>query len=149
MSSPYRMVKRIEVQFRDCDPLGHVNNAVYVTYCEMARFAYCREALGYQPGDPFTFILARIEMNFRSQARVGEELDVRIRLSGIGRSSFTFAYEIVGVPDGRIVADGGSVQVWFDYATQQPTPVPDEFRALVERFEQRTFPAVSTVSPAS
>jgi outer membrane lipoprotein-sorting protein/thioesterase superfamily protein len=28
---------RIEVRFRDCDPMGHVNNAVYLTYLEQAR----------------------------------------------------------------------------------------------------------------
>jgi len=29
----------IEVRFRDCDGLGHVNNAVYLTYLEQTRFA--------------------------------------------------------------------------------------------------------------
>ncbi len=43
----YHYASKIEVQFRDCDPLGHVNNAVYVTYFEIARVAYCRDALGF------------------------------------------------------------------------------------------------------
>ena len=30
----------IEVRFRDCDALGHVNNAVYLTYLGQARFAH-------------------------------------------------------------------------------------------------------------
>ena len=30
----------IEVRFRDLDALGHVNNAVYLTYLESARIAY-------------------------------------------------------------------------------------------------------------
>ena len=33
---------RLEVRFRDCDPMGHVNNAVYLTYLEQARFAHWR-----------------------------------------------------------------------------------------------------------
>ena len=58
-----------------------------------------------------SFIMARVECNFRSQARLGDRLEVRIRVSGIGRSSFTFDYEIVQAADGRVVADGKSVQV--------------------------------------
>ena len=145
----YRFTKRLEVQFRDCDPLGHVNNAVYITYLEVVRFAYCKDALGFTADlaiGPLSFIMARVECNFRSQARLGDELDVRIRLSDIGRSSFAFEYEIVQARDGRLVADARSVQVMYDYERQQSVPVPDEFRARSERFEQRIF-AKSTLTP--
>ena len=150
--SVYHYAKKIEVQFRDCDPLGHVNNAVYITYFEIARFAYCRDALGFTPEDAVgsaSFIMARVECNFRSQARLGDWLDVRIRVSGISRSSFTFDYEIVEASDGRVVADGKSVQVTFDYKAQRSIPVPEDFRAKVESFEQTTFarPAPSPTAP--
>jgi acyl-CoA thioester hydrolase len=144
----YRYTKRIEVQFRDCDPLGHVNNAVYITYLEIARFAYCAEALAFSPEmalGPLSFIIARVECNFRSQARLGDALDVRIRISDIGRSSFVFDYEILQAGDGRIVADARSVQVMYDYSLQRSVRVPDDFRARVERFEQRTFAKDSPV----
>ena len=36
----FRVHCPVEVRFRDCDPMGHVNNAVYLTYLELARFAY-------------------------------------------------------------------------------------------------------------
>lgn len=149
-SNAYHYTKPIEVQFRDCDPLGHVNNAVYVTYFEIARFAYCRDALGFTIEDAVgseSFIMARVECNFRSQARLGDRLDVRIRVSDIGRSSFQFEYEIAHA-DGRVVADGKSVQVSFNYQAQKSIPVPESFRAKVERFERRTF-ARPTPAPAS
>jgi acyl-CoA thioester hydrolase len=143
----YRYIKTIEVQFRDCDSLAHVNNAVYITYFEIARFAYCRDALGFTPEEARgsdSFIIARVECNFRSQARLGDFLDVRIRIGDIGRSSFTFEYEIVQQADGRVVADGKSIQVAYDYPRQQSIPVPDDFRARVEAFEQRKFVKPST-----
>lgn len=138
---PFRHSTRIDVRFRDCDPLGHVNNAVYATYFEVARFSYWREALGYTRADGFSFIMARVECNYRAQAHVGEALDVRIRVGRIGRSSFTFDYTIVALSDGRLVADGSSVQVMFDYAAQKSRPVSDAFRARVADFEQREFPS--------
>lgn len=149
--SAYHYAAKIEVQFRDCDPLGHVNNAVYITYFEVARFAYCRDALSFTLGDAVgseSFIMARVECNFRSQARLGDRLAVRIRVSGISRSSFTFDYEIVHDADGRVVADGKSVQVMFDYKEQRTIPVPESFRTKVEGFEQTTF-ARPTPAPAA
>jgi acyl-CoA thioester hydrolase len=130
---------RLEVRFSDCDPMGHANNAVFATYFEQARFAYCREALGYRRPEQFDFIIARLECNCRSQARMGEELDIALGVTHVGRSSFTFSYEIRGVQDGRLVADGATVQVTFDYSAQKSIPISDDFRAQVERFEGRVF----------
>ena len=36
----------LEVRFRDCDSMGHVNNAVYLTYLEQARFAHWQRLTG-------------------------------------------------------------------------------------------------------
>jgi acyl-CoA thioester hydrolase len=41
-----QFIHRVEVRFRDCDPMGHVNNAVYLTYLEQARFAHWRALWG-------------------------------------------------------------------------------------------------------
>jgi len=135
----FRFSKRIEVRFRDCDPFGHVNNAVFATYFEIARFSYCREALGYSEAESPLFIMARVECNYRSQARVGELLDVQLRLSRIGHTSFTFEYRVVEATDGRVVADGSSVQVMFDYAGQRSVAVSEDFRVRAARFEQADF----------
>ena len=34
--APYKFSTTIEVRFKDVDSLGHVNNAVYLTYFEIA-----------------------------------------------------------------------------------------------------------------
>ncbi|NIS30651.1 MAG: acyl-CoA thioesterase, partial [Actinobacteria bacterium] len=36
----------LPVRFRDLDPMGHVNNAVYATYLEHARARYFRDVVG-------------------------------------------------------------------------------------------------------
>ena len=117
------MAIRVQVRFRDCDPLGHVNNAVYLTYLENARFAIWK-AQGVAG-----VILARAEVDFRSQSRYGDELEVRLRLEGFGRSSFRYEYEIVDVPSQRVVVTARTVQVHFDYAAQVPVPLSDDLRA--------------------
>jgi acyl-CoA thioester hydrolase len=124
---------RIEVRFSDCDPLGHANNAKYLTYLEQARLAHWRVLWGFGTREDVPgVILARAEIDFRRPARHGDMLEVRIGLAGIGRTSFTYDYEIVD-DDGRLVAAAKSVMVMFDYATNTPVPVPAEIRDKLTR----------------
>ena len=117
---------RQQVRFRDCDPLGHVNNAVYLTYLENSRFALWK-AQGVEG-----VILARAEVDYRSQSRYGDELEVRVRLEGFGRSSFRYAYEIVDLPTGRLVVAAKTVQVHFDYVKQVPMPLSEDTRLKLQ-----------------
>jgi acyl-CoA thioester hydrolase len=121
----------IEVRFRDCDPLGHVNNAAYLTYLEQARLFYWRslwdfgrQAAAALPG----VIMARAEIDYKRAAKYGQVLDVRILAGPIGRTSFTYHYVIVD-EEGETVAAARTVQVMYDYAASKPVPIPDEIRA--------------------
>jgi acyl-CoA thioester hydrolase len=124
---------RIEVRFRDCDPLGHVNNAAYLTYLEQARLFYWRSMWGFGseaaaalPG----VIMARAEIDYKRPAKYGQLLDVRIGLAGIGRTSFTYDYEVVDEA-GEVVAAARTVQVMYDYAAATPVPIPADIRAKI------------------
>jgi len=121
-SSDWLIRVHVQVRFRDCDPYGHVNNAVYLTYLENARFALWRAQ------DVRGVILARAEVDFRSQATYGDDLEVRVRLEGLGRSSFRYEYEVVDVPTQRIVLTAKTVQVHFNYDTQTPVEMSEGFR---------------------
>lgn len=125
---------RLEVRFRDCDAMGHTNNAVYLTYLEQARFAHWRSLWGF--GNPQTppdipgVILARVEADYKRPSRYGDALEIRLSVAGIGRSSFRYEYEIVDA-DGRTVLTATTVQVMYDYATEKPVPIPESIRALL------------------
>jgi acyl-CoA thioester hydrolase len=134
----FRFTYQIEVRFRDCDPMGHVNNAVYLTYLEQVRLAYWRELTRGRTPRP-GMILARMECDYRTPATVGQLLDVRMRVFRIGRTSFECEYEIVDTRDRHLVAQARSVQVVYDYAAGKPVPMPDEVRERIEDFEGRTL----------
>lgn len=136
---------RIEVRFRDCDPLGHVNNAVYLTYLEQARLVQWRSLWrfgglrniregqvpdGVTPDVPGV-ILARVEIDYKRPARYGDLLDVRVGLASVGSTSFTYDYEIVDAED-RLVATARSVQVLYDYRASRPVRIPDALRRTLD-----------------
>ena len=76
---------RLEVRFRDCDAMGHTNNAVYLTFLEQARFAHWRSLWGF--GNPQTppdlpgVILAHVEADYRRPSRYGDVLEVRLTVA--------------------------------------------------------------------
>ena len=122
------------MRFRDCDPMGHTNNAVYLTYLEQTRFAHWRSLWGFgtpqlPPGLPGV-ILARVECDYRRPARYGDTLEIRMRVAAIGRTSFRYDYEIVDA-EGRTVLTAKTVQVMYDYTAEKPVPIPDDIRALL------------------
>jgi acyl-CoA thioester hydrolase len=138
----------VEVRFADTDAMGHVNNAAYLTYCEIARAAYYEEVTG-RPlplgvhGAEEGMILAEIRVAYRAPAFYGETLLVETRVVSIGRSSFTMEHRLTA-PDSRygrarLVAVATSVLVSYDYAAERPIPVPPELAAAFEQAEGRSL----------
>jgi acyl-CoA thioester hydrolase len=126
-----------DVAFRDLDGLGHVNNAVYLSYVESARLAYMQEVLGPLELEELG-IVADVKISFRSPAQLGERLEVGHRVSRVGETSLTFDFELRG-GDGRLVAEGSTVHVAFDYGEQRPAPVPEQWRSRIESYEARSL----------
>jgi acyl-CoA thioester hydrolase len=136
---------QLEVRFRDCDAMGHVNNAVYLTYLEEARFHHWRasgiakRALNSAPAsdagvpdDVPGVILARVEIDYRRPAKYGDLLRIDIGVAAIGRTSFTYEYEILDASH-AVIAAARTVIVRFDYAAGKPVPISEELKEALTR----------------
>lgn len=133
----YRFVHARDVEFRDVDAADHVNNAVYLTYLETARIAYLVEALGADFAYELSLILASITVDFRSPARFPERLEIGARVTHVGTKSFDMEHEIRG-GDGRLVLEASSVLVAYDYEADASMPVPEDWRARLAAYEERS-----------
>jgi acyl-CoA thioester hydrolase len=131
MPSDFAYRHRLGVRFRDCDAMGHVNHAVYFTYFEQCRLTCWREITG-SPSPHARVIIARAACDYRSPAHFGDELEVRMKIGAIGRTSFTLHYEIARTAGDRLVATAETVMVSYDYAAAKPAPLPDATRRLLE-----------------
>ena len=140
MTDELRHRTPLQVRFRDTDAFGHVNNAVFFSYIELARIRYFLDVL--QPDEPFErmpLILARVELDFRSPIMFGEDVEVETRVHRIGRSSIAMSHRMTAGPDRRLVGESESVLVTYDYAAARPMPVPDEWRAKFAAHEGRAL----------
>ncbi len=131
----FRLEVPVNVRFRDLDIFGHVNNAVYFTYLEVARNAYWTKLFGPRRSRTSNFIIARAELDYRSQTTDEHSILVGIRISSIGRSSFEFHYNILEEGSRRLIAEGRSVQVMYDYKTNQKAGVTDAVKDRILAFE--------------
>jgi len=122
----------IQMRFRDIDEMGHVNNAVYLSYVELARTQFYMHQADKGALDEIDFILAHVEIDFESQATWGDQIQVAVWPSKIGNSSFTLSYEVKEKRSGRILARAKSVLVSYDYERRKSKPIPDEFRTLLQ-----------------
>lgn len=130
----------IEVRFRDLDGMGHVNNAVYLTYLEVARAHYWR-ALGESEWPRLrTYVVARAEIDYRSPAALGDDLVCHVRVASFGGRSFTMEYLLVERRSGRTIASARTVQAMFDYEAGGSRPLDDTVKEAIRRFEGRPIP---------
>jgi acyl-CoA thioester hydrolase len=150
LGGPFRYRHPIEIRYVDTDALGHVNNAVYFSYFEAARAGYYAAIAGHAFGtgpdaDRATFVIAEARIVYRSPALFGEPLTCACRVSWASRSSFGLEYlvEVGSSPLGqsRVVADGSTVQVFYDLESARVIRIPAELRARMDAFEERVLPA--------
>ena len=127
-----RFTTDIQMRFRDIDGMGHVNNAVYLSYVELARTQFYMHQADKRTLDEIDFILAHVEIDFESQATWGDQIQVAVWPSKIGNSSFTLSYEVKEKRSGRILARAKSVLVSYDYEKRKSKPIPDDFRSLLQ-----------------
>jgi acyl-CoA thioester hydrolase len=136
----------IDVRFADTDAMGHVNNAVYLTYCEMARIRYWSdvtgEPLAARHHGAESLILAEARITYRAQVFHTDVVTVETRADRIGRSSFVLEHRLTACePDGepRLVAISESVLVRYDYTVGRAAGLDDRFVEAMETFEGRAL----------
>jgi len=141
-------VHHIEVRFADTDAMGHVNNASYLTYAEIARVAYYERVSGAPlplatHGAEEGMILAQISIAYRSPAFFGETLAVETRVDRIGRTSFTMVHRMTAPASrygpARLIAVADSVLVTYDYGADRAIEIPAALAASLEAFEGRAL----------
>lgn len=135
MTTEFRHRTRVQVRLGDLDPFGHVNNAVIATYVEQGRVLYLRDILGTGV-DPVSmpFILAMLKIDYLAQTLFDDPVEVTTRVDWIGSSSVHMSHLLTG-RDGRELARSEAVLVCFDYETEKPMRVPDDWRAAMAAHE--------------
>lgn len=118
-------------RFYETDAFGHVNNTVVTGWFETAREPIFRIFTPAMDIKALSMILARVEVDYVAQIYYGVDVEVHTGIEKIGNSSFTVWHE--AYQNGKLVARGKAVQVYFDFATQKSGPVPAHLREALQQ----------------
>lgn len=128
--SSYRLWGYDKLRYGDLDRQGHVNNAVYATLAETGRVTFFNDpglAL-MKPGQDF--VVARLEIDFRSELFYPGSVDIGFRVLELGRSSCRIG-EAIFCGD-ACAATVEVVEVLADDATRRSTPIEGKLRQWLE-----------------
>jgi len=123
---------RIYVLLTDLDILGHVNNAIYLTYFEIARMHYFAELVGkdwnwMEEG----VVLVKNEVEYLKPIVLNDIPFVTVGLIQMGTKSFTLGYEI-HVND-ALVTKGSSTLVAFNSKKQCTIEIPEKMKEAIQK----------------
>ena len=128
MGKPGKVIQEIEVRFRDIDSMGHVNNAVFLTYFEEGRKTFLADVLNIVDPKDYPFILAHIDCDFLKPVKLGDSPLLEVWIGEIREKSFAFKYRIVQRSEETVVyGKGESIMVLFDYKENKSIPIQKDF----------------------
>tara|TARA_B100000029_G_C17534696_1_gene944455 strand:+ start:40 stop:477 length:438 start_codon:yes stop_codon:yes gene_type:complete len=131
----------IPVLWGDMDSFGHVNNIIYLKWCETSRVELmCKvwnlnalsmsEILSENGMGP---ILANFNTNYRIPISCPDTIYVKTRIKHVGNTSFGIEHQITSKNNGsKIVVDADSVVVMVNYKTGEKIQIDEENRKRLE-----------------
>ena len=126
---------RFRVRYNECDAQQVVFNARYGDYVDLAMTEFMRAM-----GCDYNQLLAqgldnqvvKLTTEWQSSARFDDVLDVFVSLIHLGNTSFTLEADIRHADEGRAIARAEAVYVMMTTEPFAKTPVPDDFRELLQ-----------------
>jgi acyl-CoA thioester hydrolase len=122
---------RLTTRYADYDTRGHVNNAVYLTYFEVARTKAWVDAVQGSPDA--SLIIAEATVRYVRPATIGIPLDIEITTSEVRNKAWVWRYRILDARNDALVAEGQTVQVMYDYAAGRSVEIPSDVRAALTK----------------
>jgi acyl-CoA thioester hydrolase len=87
--------------------------------------AFLKKLYGRYEVHDIDFVLAGLKINYHSRAGFREKLTVEMRVTRVGNTSWTFTYRIAEKKSQRLIAEGESTQVLFDYSKGVKRAIPE------------------------
>jgi len=139
----FRLITPLRVRYNEADMQGIVFNAHYLSFADIGITEYFRDIAGQGEDDSAgggslslfggDCWVRHAEVDFRSPARADELLDICVRVTRFGRTSFSSLIRIVR--GDTLLNEIKMTQVWFDPETEKTAPVAQKFIDAVEAYE--------------
>ena len=126
----YPFQKEFIVHWGDMDSLGHVNHTRYLVWFETVRCQMMADlGIDVKGGATVGPILANLNTNYYLPLYFPDTVQVGVRISKIGRSSFVLDYAVArSEKPEQVVCDAQTVLVLFNYQQNSTLTISDELK---------------------
>ena len=136
----FQFSTQFRIRWMECDAQGIVFNGAYLGYLELATAEYWRNlgiGIYHLPRSGyFDLAVVKTTIEFRAPALVDEIVEACVRVSRFGNTSMDMQMELYRPEPERLLTTIDAVYVGYDAPTGATRRVPDDFRELVNHYEQ-------------
>jgi acyl-CoA thioester hydrolase len=132
--SDFKFSILIQQRYADFDMLGHLNNATYVTYYEVARIHYFSD-LGWPLKDA-TNVVAHFDIDFLIPILPDSKVLCSIKTISLGSKSFQMQYSLTSADGSSLFSRAHSVQVCIDRNNGKAIIIPANVRELLSKYDE-------------
>lgn len=119
-------------QFNETDQLGHISHTTYPKWFESAREPLFKIFHPSLDVNTWPLIIASMKIDYLAQCYWGTPVDLHTYIEKIGNSSCHLVHE--AWQDGKVVARGFYVMVYFNFETEKSMPITDEIRQGLQKY---------------
>lgn len=134
---PFFHSVEIQTRFGDFDMLGHLNNASYLQYMDLAKVRYFEAVQGRTLDlSGVATVIVNINASFYSPTQFGERVSVLTACVKISQRSFVLEQRVVNPDTGDVKCVASVVMAGFDPKTGQGCELDAEWVRLLGEFEK-------------
>ncbi|MBR0182318.1 MAG: acyl-CoA thioesterase [Bacteroidaceae bacterium] len=131
----FHHVMPAQLRWSDVDQFGHVNNSVYFQLFDMCKTKYVLEVVGQDTLKQVAIVVASIKADFLAPIYYPDEIVIQSKITHMGNKSFVIRQRAVNIRTKEVKCEGYTTMVTYDMTNNCSIPIPDDFRAKVEAFE--------------
>jgi len=130
--SDYCAFQVLQTRWEDNDAYGHMNNIVHYSLIDTAVTNWQRDH-GFFDIVDVKFMVVQSGCTYFAEARYPDTVHAGLRVSKIGRTSWTYEIGLFRNDEKTAFAEGFFAQVQVQNDTARPSPIKDVFRQHLER----------------
>ena len=142
MGDSKSIITKIPVLWGDMDGFGHVNNIIYLKWCETSRIELFRSIWNYKIGNMEEVlerggigpILANFNMDYKYPVKYPDEIKIETYLTHIGNSSMGIGHKLFSQNNDKLVAKANSVIVMLNYISNDKVIIGDKDREILSQY---------------
>lgn len=127
----------IQIRFNDIDSLGHVNNAIYLTYFDIGKSdffqAVRKDVIDWTKID---IVVANVNIDFFAPTYLHEKLEVHTKVTSIGNKSMKMLQHLINRDTNEVKSISHSVMVGYHPELKQSKVISDEWREAIDSYEK-------------